>query len=78
MNKITLSLLMLEVPPVTFSSCQRNLIKIFQIEAIVALTTKIALIFFMRLVKWPKITIKKCQNLIFKVGFQCQKSSQSF
>ena len=23
--------------------------------------------FFMRLVKWPKIAVKKCQNLIFKV-----------
>ena len=34
--------------------------------------------FFMRLVKWPKIDVKKCQNLIFKVDFQCQKSSESF
>ena len=34
--------------------------------------------FFMRLVKWPKIAVKKCQNLIFKVNFQCQKSSESF
>ena len=34
--------------------------------------------FFMRLVKWPKIAVKKCQNLIFKVNFQCQKSSGSF
>ena len=34
--------------------------------------------FFMRLVKWPKIDIKKCQNLIFKVDFQYQKSSESF
>ena len=31
--------------------------------------------FFMRLVKWPKIAVKKCQNLIFKVNFQCQESS---
>ena len=33
--------------------------------------------FFMRLVKWPKIAVKKCQNLIFKVNFQRQKSSKS-
>ena len=26
--------------------------------------------FFMRLIKWPKIAINKCQNLIFKVNFQ--------
>ena len=34
--------------------------------------------FFMRLVKWPKIAVKKCQNLIFKVDFQHQKSFDSF
>ena len=34
--------------------------------------------FFMRLVKWPKIAVKKCQNLIFKVNFQRQKISESF
>ena len=34
--------------------------------------------FFTRLVKWPKIDIKKCQNLIFKVDFQRQKSFESF
>ena len=34
--------------------------------------------FFMRLVKWPKIDVKKCQNPIFKVNFQCQKSSEPF
>ena len=34
--------------------------------------------FFMRIVKWPKIAVKKCQNLIFKVNFQRQKSFQSF
>ena len=34
--------------------------------------------FFMRLVKWPKIDVKKCQNLIFKVDFQHQKSFRSF
>ena len=34
--------------------------------------------FFMRLVKWPKIAVKKCQNLIFKVNFQCQKPSETF
>ena len=34
--------------------------------------------FFMRLVKWPKIAVKKCQNLIFKVNFQRQKSFESF
>ena len=39
---------------------------------------KIGFDFFMRLVKWPKIAVKKCQNLIFKVNFQCQKSSASF
>ena len=34
--------------------------------------------FFMRLFNWPKIAVKKCQNLIFKVNFQRQKSSKSF
>ena len=34
--------------------------------------------FFTRLVKWPKIDVKKCQNLIFKVDFQRQKSFESF
>ena len=34
--------------------------------------------FFMRIVKWPKIDVKKCQNLIFKVNFQHQKSFKSF
>ena len=33
-------------PSVSFSSCQRNLIKTFQIEAMIALITKIILIFF--------------------------------
>ena len=59
------------------SSCQQNLIKTFQIEAMIALITKTVLIFFMRLVKWPKIAVTKCQNLIFKVNFQGQKSSKS-
>ena len=63
---------------VSFSSCQRNLIKIFQIEAMIALIKKKGINFFMRLVKWPKIDVKKCQNLIFKVDFQCQKSFESF
>ena len=53
------------MPFVSFSSCQWNLMKTFQIEAIIALITKMVLIFFMRLVKWPKIDVKKCQNLIF-------------
>ena len=30
--------------------------------------------FFLRLVKWPKIAVKKCQNLIFKVNFQLQQA----
>ena len=34
--------------------------------------------FFMRLVKWPKIALKMCQNLTFKVNFQRQKSSEAF
>ena len=34
--------------------------------------------FFIRLVKRPKIAVKKCQNLIFKVNFQRQKSFESF
>ena len=44
---------------VSFSSCQRNSIKTFQIEAIIALITKMAMIFFMSLVKWPTIAVKK-------------------
>ena len=34
--------------------------------------------FFMRLVKWPKIDIKKCQNLIFKVNFLMSKIIRIF
>ena len=34
--------------------------------------------FFMRLVVRPKIAVKKCQILIFKVNFQHQKSSETF
>ena len=34
--------------------------------------------FFMRVVKWPKIAVKKGQNLIFKDNFQLQKSSEAF
>ena len=34
--------------------------------------------FFLRLVKWPKIDVKKCQSLIFNVDFQHQKSFVSF
>ena len=48
---------------VNFSSCQRNLIKTFQIEAMTAQITKHGIGFFMRLVKWPKIAVKK--NPIF-------------
>ena len=33
------------LPKVSFSSCQRNLIKTFQIEAMIALITKMAMIF---------------------------------
>ena len=44
---------------VSFSSCQRTLIKTFQIEAMIVLISKVALIFFMRLVKWLKIAVKK-------------------
>ena len=66
------------VTRVSFSSCQRNLIKTFQIEGMIALIKKNGFDFFMRLVKWPKIAVKKCQNLIFKVNFQRQKSPESF
>ena len=46
---------------VSFSSIQRNLIKTFPIEAMIALITKMALHigFFLRRVKWPKIAVKK-------------------
>ena len=56
-------------PTVSFSSCQRNLIKTFQIEAMIALIKKKGIDFFTRLVKWPKIDVKKSQNLIFKGDF---------
>ena len=49
------------VPPLSFSSCQRNLMKTFQIEGMIALIIKKDLIFFMRLFKWPKIAVKKRQ-----------------
>ena len=45
---------------VSFSSCQRNLIKTFQIEGMIALINDLD--FFLRLVKWPKIAFKKSQN----------------
>ena len=62
---------------VSFSSCQWNFIKTFQIEGIIALIAKKGFDFLMRLVKWQKIAVKKCQNLIFKVNFHHQKSSKS-
>ena len=37
--------LLLAPPDVSFSSCKRNLIKTFQIEAMIALITKMAMIF---------------------------------
>ena len=64
---------LMNCPAVSFSSCQRNLIKTFQIEGMIALIRKIGFEFFMRLVKWPKIAIKKCQNLILKLNFHHQK-----
>jgi hypothetical protein len=39
---------------VNFSSCQRNLIKTFQIEGMIALITKMTLIFFSGLLKGQK------------------------
>ena len=45
----------------SFLSCQWNLIKTFQIVDIIAPITKMTLIFFLRLVKWPKIAVKKSQ-----------------
>ena len=50
------------VSAVSFSSFQENLIKTFQIEGMIALITKMTLIFFVRPVKWPKIAVKKSQN----------------
>ena len=48
------------------------------ISAMIALIKKKGFDFFTRLVEWPKIDVKKCQNLIFKVDFQRQKSFESF
>jgi hypothetical protein len=42
------------VTTVSFSSCQRNLIKTFQIEAIIALITKMAMIFSLVLLNGQK------------------------
>ena len=69
-------LLFLAVTSVSFSSCQWNLIKTFQIEALIMLITKmtqkwhkngiqIALIFTWDLLN-GKIAVKKCKNLISK------------
>ena len=63
---------------VSFSSCQRNLIKNISDWSYDCTDHKSGIDFFMRLVKWPKIDVKKCQNLIFKVDFQHQKSFKSF
>ena len=50
-------------PALSFSSCQRNLIKTFQIEGMIKYTDyKNDPDFFFRLVKWPKIVVKKSQN----------------
>ena len=53
---------------VSFSSCQRNLIKTFQIEGMIALITKMTLIFFLGLVKWWKKAVKNAKF------FQMKKS----
>ena len=67
------------VPPISFSSCQRNLINTFLSDwRYDCPDHKKGFDFFMRLVKRPKTAVKKCQNLIFKVNFQRRKSSESF
>ena len=64
---------------VSFSSCQRNLIKNIQDWSYDCTDHKNGIdFFFIRLVKWPKIEFKKCQNLIFKVNFQCQNYMNFF
>ena len=60
-------------------SCQRNLIKPFQIEGMIAMITRMDMI-FMRLVKWPKIAVKKkpkfSEILVTKViQFWCYTNS---
>ena len=47
---------------VSFSSCQRNLIKTFQIEGMNALITKITLIFSSDLSNIQKLLSKKAQS----------------
>ena len=42
------------MPDVSFSSCQRNLIKTFQIEGMIALNTKMTLIFSSHLLNGQK------------------------
>ena len=65
---------------VSFSSCQWNFIKTFQIEGMTIDCTdhRNGFDLVMRLFKCPKIAVKKCQNLIFNVNFQRQKSLKSF
>ena len=46
-------------PQVNFSSCQQNLIKIFQIESMIALITKMTLIFSSHLLNGQKQLSKK-------------------
>ena len=46
---------------VTFSSCQRNLIKNISDRRHDCTDYKYDLDFFLRLVKWPKIAVKKSQ-----------------
>ena len=48
-------------PAVSFSSCQQNLIKTFQIEGMIT-HYKNGLDFLFRLVKWPKIAVKNSQK----------------
>ena len=56
-----------KITVVSFSSCQRNLIKTFQIEAMIAMITKMATI-LMSLVRWQKIAVKKSHFFLEILG----------
>ena len=63
---------------VNFSPCQWNLIKNISGWNPDYTDDKNSNGFYIRLVKWTTIPVKKCQNLIVKVNFQRLKPSKFF
>ena len=63
------------IPQVSFSSCQRNLMKTFQIEAMIALITKMVLIFLWDFLNGQKVPSKSAKIWFSKSIFNIKNPS---